>query len=237
MRAFAVFILLAGSAVAQTPSPLVFDVASVKINEPFLGHDNRWQGTIETSPGSLTMRKVTWLDMLTWAYRLQVAQIAGPSWFELETYDVFAKTGRPADKDEIRLMLQALLAERFKLACHRENREIAGLALAESKGGNKMKPPESEDQPSVTMPELAEMVAADLRIPVADMTGLKGSYQFTFALLRPYFDEYRKMPPPFDPITAFQAGMQKELGLKLESHKVPIEVLVIDHVERKPIEN
>jgi uncharacterized protein (TIGR03435 family) len=236
MRAIVVFVLLAGLAVAQTAPPLAFEVASVRINEPFLGHDNRWQGTIETSPGSLIMRKVTWLNILTWAYRLPVPQIAGPSWLELETYDIVAKAGRPAGTDELRSMLQALLADRFKLTCHRETREIAGLALAEVKGGHKMKPPESEDQPSVTMSELADSFAAELRIPVADMTGLKGRYQFTFAILRPYFQEFRRMQP-YDPVAAYQAGLQKELGLKLESRKAPMEVLVIDHIEKKPVDN
>ena len=183
MRAIAVFVFLAGSAVAQTAPSQAFEIASVRINEPFLGHDNRWQGTIETSPGSLTMRKVTWPNMLTWAYRLSVPQIAGPSWFELETYDIVAKAGRPVEKDEMRAMLQTLLAERFKLAYHRETRQITGLALVETKGGHKMKSPETEDQPSVTMPELADQLAAALRIPVADMTGLKGRYRFTFTLL------------------------------------------------------
>lgn len=236
MRVLAMFLLLAGPAVAQTAPPPAFEVASVRINEPFLGHDNRWQGKIETSPESLTMRKVTWYDMLTWAHGITMPQIAGPDWFELETYDIAAKAGRPAEKDEMRTMLQTLLAERFKLVCHREARETAGLALAEAKGGHKMKAPASEDQPSVSMPEFAGIIGHELRVPVADMTGLKGRYYFTFAILRPYFEEFRKTVP-FDPVGAFQAGLQKEMGLKLESRKAPIEVLVIDRVEKKPAEN
>jgi uncharacterized protein (TIGR03435 family) len=235
MRVFAVFVFLAGFAAAQTAPPPAFEVASVRINEPFLGRDNRWQGKIEVSPGNLTMRQVTWFDMLTWAYSLPMPQIAGPSWLELETYDVIAKAGRPAEKDEMRLMLQTLLAERFRLACHRETREIAGFALVEAKGGHKMKPPESEEQPSVTMPQFADMLAAELRAPISDKTALKGRYRFTFAILRPYFEDHQQRT--FDPVAAFQAGLQKEMGLKLESQKALREFLVIDHVEREPIEN
>jgi hypothetical protein len=154
----------------------------------------------------------------------------------LETYEVVAKTDRAVEKNEMRPMLRALLAERFKLACHRETREIAGLALTEAKGGHKMKQPDSEDQPSLTMPELADVLAFELRIPVADVTGLKGRYYFTFALLRPHLAEFRGIQP-YDPVAAFQAGLQKAMGLKLESHKAPLEVLVIDHAEKKPVEN
>jgi uncharacterized protein (TIGR03435 family) len=236
MRAITLFVLLAGPAAAQTAPPLAFEVASVRINEPFLGRDNRWQGTIETTPVSLIMRKVTWFDMLMWAYRVPMPQIAGPSWFELETYEIVAKASRPAQKDEMRAMLQSLLAERFKLACHRDTREIAGLVLTEAKGGHKMKAPDSDDQHSVTMSELADLVAFSLRIPVSEMTGLTDRYCFTFSVLRPYLDEYRKMLP-YDPVAAYQAGLQKELGLKLEARKVPIGVIVIDHVERKPLDN
>jgi Protein of unknown function (DUF3738) len=236
MRTIAVFLLLAGPAVAQTPPPLAFEVASVRINEPFLGHDNRWQGKIETSPTSLVMTKVTWLNMLTWAYHVTVPQIAGPTWLELETYDISAKTSQPVDKDQLRAMLQTLLAERLKLTTHRETREIAGLALIQTKEGHRLKPPDSDDQPAVTMPEFAEMIAGELRIPVADLTGLEGRYRFTWAVMRPYFEEARRNLP-FEPINAFQQGLQKELGLKLDSRKAPIQVLVIDHLERRPIDN
>jgi len=236
MRAIAAFLLLAGTAVAHTPPPLAFEVASVRINEPFLGHDNRWEGKIETSPTSLIMHKVTWLNILTWAYHITVPQIAGPTWLELETYDISAKSSQPVDKEQLRAMLQTLLAERLKLATHRETRELSGLALTQAKDGHRMKPPESEDQHSVSMPEFAEMVAGELRIPVADLTGLKGRYSFTWAILRPYFEEARRNQP-FEPINAFQQGLQKEMGLKLDSRKAPIEVLVIDHLERRPIDN
>lgn len=85
------------------------------------------------------MRKVTWYDMLMWAYGVPMPQIVGLDWFELETYEIVAKTGRPVQKDEMRVMLQSLLAEPFRLACHLGAQKITGLAIEEAKGGHKMK--------------------------------------------------------------------------------------------------
>jgi uncharacterized protein (TIGR03435 family) len=242
VRQAVLFVFLAGFAVAQTAPPPAFEVASVKINESFLGHDNRWEGSVEVTPGSLAMRKVTWFGMLEFAYGTASPQIAGPSWFELESYDVIAKAGRPADKDEMRRMLQTLLADRFKLAFHRETRELSGLALVEAKGGHKMKrvDPKESAEPAAGivrsgMAELAKHIGFELRIPVVDMTRIDGLYDFAYHI-RPYYDEARKMEP-FNPVNAHQLFLQKELGLRLESRKTPLEVLVVDHVEKTPVAN
>jgi uncharacterized protein (TIGR03435 family) len=246
-------LFLAGSALAQTAPPPAFEVASVKINEPFLGRDNRWRGQIQTAPGSLTMRRVTWLTMLTWAWQIHVPQIVGgPSWLEIETYDIVAKAGREATVDEMRLMLRTLLAERCKLATHRETRELTALVLVEAKGGHKMTVNDSDHAlPSVqdpvkgnivkaiSMPELVELISHELRIPAVNDTRLKGRYDFPLNL-REAWERYIANPAPgerLEPVGVYQLLLQKDAGLKLESRKAPIEVLVIDHIEKNPIEN
>jgi uncharacterized protein (TIGR03435 family) len=253
MRYTLASVFLAASALAQTAPPPAFEVASVKINEPFLGRDNRWRGSIQTAPGSLTMRRVTWLTMLTWAWQIHVPQIAGgPSWLEIETYDVVAKAGREATLDEMRIMLRALLAERFKLATHRERRELSALVLVEGKGGHKMNVSDSDHAlPSVqdpvkgnvvkaiSMPELVELIAHELRLPVVDDTGLKGRYDFPLNI-REAWERYISNPSPgerLEPVGVYQLLLQQGAGLKLDSRKTPIEVLVIDHIEKNPIEN
>lgn len=246
MRCTVLCILLAFLAFAQTTPP-VFEVASVKISQQS-GQDE----TVETSPGILTMRNVSFTTAVKWAYQLQVPQISGPGWLDSQRCDIFARASSPAKDGEIRAMLRTLLAERFKLAGHSESRVMTVLALMEAKGGHKMKMSEG-DGPAVmrrdpvrgavnertSMPELAAQLARDLRTPVVDMTGLKGRYDFDFNVM-PYLpskEESRARAAPFDPSDVVQTVLQKELGLKLDSRKAPVEILVIDHMEKSPLEN
>jgi uncharacterized protein (TIGR03435 family) len=156
----------------------------------------------------------------------------------------------------MRVMLQALLAERFKLATHFETKEVAAFALVEAKGGHKMKISETPDgrgvlpieQPGkmalgaqgATLDQLAMFLSMPLRAPVVDMTGLKGRYDFefditTFLPQKPAPGEGQ--PEQMDPVSVLQAALPKQLGLKLESRKLPIDMLVIDHLEKVPTEN
>jgi uncharacterized protein (TIGR03435 family) len=147
-------------------------------------------------------------------------------------------------------MLQTLLADRFKVVSHRESKTMPGFALVVGKNGLKLTPSSIEGAPEVrgrlmkwvvsrySMPDLADFLAANTMSLVADMTGIKGRFDFTLDLV-PYFsidtpirkDEAAQILP-----AAFQSAIEAELGLKLEAKKVPVEVLVIDHAE-KPSEN
>src|SRR5262249_33797568 len=90
---------------------------------------------------------------------------------------------------------------------------------------------------SATLDQLAMFLSGPLRTPVVDMTGLNGRYDFEFDI-----SDYRpKEPvpgePPPDPVSILQSALPKQLGLRLEARKLPIEMLVIDHIESKPVEN
>jgi uncharacterized protein (TIGR03435 family) len=246
MRCTVLCILLAVLAFTQTAPP-AFEVASVKISQ------QSGQGeTVQTSPGILTMRNVSFTTMVKWAYELQAPQISGPGWLDSQRCDIFARAGGPAKDGEMRGMLRTLLAERFKLAGHSESKVTTVLTLVEAKGGHKMKESEG-DGPAATrrdpvrgavnertsMAEIAAQLARDLRTPVVDMTGLKGRYDFDFNVM-PYLpskEESRARTAPFDPFDIVQTVLQKELGLKLDSRKAPVEILVIDHMEKSPSEN
>jgi uncharacterized protein (TIGR03435 family) len=235
----------------------VFEVATIKPSKPEAqGRGFQVRGrqftTFNTSVSSL----------ITFAYGIHARQIAGgPAWLETEKYDLSAKPdgdGQPNDK-QWKIMVQKLLADRFKLTFHRDKRELSVYALVVSKTGQ-AKLTKSEGDPNglpalffrglgnlparnATMADFAgTMQAAVLDRPVVDQTGLPGRYDFTLTWTP---DEFQfgalgvRVPPPTDnadaPPNLFTA-IQQQLGLRLESTKALAEVFVIDSVE-KPSEN
>jgi uncharacterized protein (TIGR03435 family) len=255
MRIFAIPLLLAVSAFAQNPAPPAFEVASVKINQqqPFVGR------TLDMKGGTLTMRNLPMRVIAAWAYNLQWSQIAGPSWIDSDRFDIVAKTAKPPSDDEARLMLQALLAERFHFVSHREPRTVEVLALTVPKGGHKMTPskaPEgsggSHQDPArgtvvegVTLAQLCENMSHDTNsVPIVDMTGLTGRFDFTLNT-QPYRDAMRARaisePRPTTEaelrVSLIQELISGELGLKVGQRRAPVEFLVIDRADPKPTEN
>jgi uncharacterized protein (TIGR03435 family) len=246
-------LLLAWAALAYTQT---FEVASLKVLPPVNDGDRRTPPSIEPTTGNLAMRNVGMPELIMWAYKVGRAQVSNPEVAMAVTgrFDIIAKAAGPAKTDEMRVMLQALLAERFKMATHRETKEVSAYVLVEAKGGHKMKVSEAADgrgvlpvqQPgkmalsgqSATLDQLTMFLSGPLRIPVIDMTGLKGRYDFEFDLTS--FGVNGPPPPgeaPPDPVAVLQAALPRQLGLKLESRKMPVEMLVIDHVEKSPVEN
>ena len=259
MRPIIVSVFLALSALAQNPAPPAFEVASVKINQQFRQEDRAtWLRSMDTSPGSLTFRNVNLTMIVAWAHHLQWPQIVGPAGMDSQRYDIQAKTGRTVTDDEMRLMLQALLADRFKLASHRETRQMEALAMLVPKGGHKMTeskvegPTQSRQDPErgaivegAVLSELANDMARETSVPIVDMTGLKGRYDFTFNPQK-YVTAMRSrvMADPQQArnedelkLILLQDIVAGELGLRLEPRRAPVEVLVIDHVEKSPSEN
>jgi uncharacterized protein (TIGR03435 family) len=180
------------------------------------------------------------------AYRIKDYQLSsGPGWIHSERYDIEAKAEGNPSHDQIRLLLQQLLVERFHLVIHHETKDIPVYALVVAKGGAKLQ--EAPDRPTsginvnrgkiagqgVTAMELAEQLSRMVDRPVVDHTGIKGFFDFTL--------EYSPVDaqPNDGPVAGLAdifTAIQEQLGLKLESSKAPIEHLVIDHVER-PSEN
>jgi uncharacterized protein (TIGR03435 family) len=254
MRKFAVSALLAASALPQNPAAPAFEVGSVKINrqEPFVDRDLNVKGA------TLTMRNLNMRVIAAWAYNLPWSQIAGQSWIDSDRFDIIAKAEKPLSEDEMRPLLQTLLAERFHFASHRESRNVGVLALTVPKGGHKMTPSKKTDGPSgarqdpvrgtiiegVTLAELCENMSHDANsIPLVDMTGLTGRFDFTFNIQK-YRDAMRARamsePRPSEAellLSFMQDLISGELGLKVESRRAPVEFLVIDRADQKPTEN
>jgi len=301
------------AALAQTAenSP-AFEVASVKPAAPITG--NRIQvmmrgGPGSPDPGQITYSNVTVKNVLMNAYGVKGFQISGPGWLDSERYDIVAKLPRGATKAQFMVMLQNLLAERFKLTLHREKKDLPMYALVVGKNGPKLKesvddpPPKEGDAPKAggpadgpvvmgrmamgkdgfpvlppgaggrgstaimlmngnarmtatkqSMAGLAEMLSGQLDLPVVDMTGLTGKYDYTL-YFAPEGGLGMKLgmlaPPPGEggggaPMASAPdaqsspnlfSALQEQLGLKLEQRKGPVDLLVIDHLEKAPVEN
>jgi uncharacterized protein (TIGR03435 family) len=161
--------------------------------------------------------------------------LGGPGWADSDQFNIAAEAGSAdATRDEIRSMLQTLLKERFKLAVHRETKEIPTYSLVLAKSGSKLKiaAPDkksgmadtvgrSGERQTVFMSSslrlLVNMLANTLGYPVVDKTGLDALYDYTF-----------EWP---DAGSSLFASVD-QLGLKLEAKKMPVEVLVMDRAER-----
>ncbi len=132
IRVTAIFVILSGVAVAQTEARPQFEVASIKPAAP----DQRGQ-YIRTMPGGrVNVTNMTLKQMIELAWRIQPFQISGgPSWFDSLRWDISAKPETTPKPEEISLMIQALLEDRFQLTIHRENRELPIYALVVKKEG------------------------------------------------------------------------------------------------------
>jgi uncharacterized protein (TIGR03435 family) len=230
-----------------------FEVASVKASKP----DLHAEPSIETFPGGLTARSKNMVGLLMWAYRIdEVNQISGPDWIQTQDFDITAKAAEPVSTDELRLMLQTLLEERFKLVVHRERKIVPLYSLRVDKNGLKLHEVQVEPQKggrigwtdgvfTYQMINHISQLAGMLPIfldgrTVQDKTGLTEVYDLTLSVeLDP--DQMKRMPQAGAAFTGFgyASGVfdaVEKLGLKLEATKGPVDFLVIDHVE-KPSEN
>lgn len=230
-----------------------FEVATIKPSKP----DEPGKAFLMHPDGQFTTVNTTMNDLIKFAYDVQEKQIiGGPDWLSSQKFDIAGKPdapGRP-NSNQLKVMVQKLLADRFQLKFHRDNKELSAYVLTVAKSGNKMK--KSEGDPNglpglffrqlgvltvqnATMADFTGLMqAAVLDRPVVDQTGLQGRWDF---ILKWTPDESQfggmgiKVPPPTDAADApppLFTAIQEQIGLKLEAGKAPVEVLVLDHVEQ-----
>jgi uncharacterized protein (TIGR03435 family) len=173
-----------------------------------------------------------------------------------DPWDVDAKAEQPSTLGQLHQMFQTLLADRFKLRFHRETKDAVAYFLSVEKSGSKLKPSDIKapsDNPiragarvfvgtGASMADLCWSLTFLLGAPVMDKTGLDGYYDFTLDR-PPLSPQLQETPGPAAPLlngpernADFVTTLREQLGLKLEYRKAPVEVFVIDHVER-PAEN
>jgi len=290
-------------AFSQTNPVASFEVASVKTgSDPnvYVGVGKSVQraepgrrigcfgGPGTTDPGQWVCNSASLVTLITTAFKLQRYQFTPPDWMRTATFDIVAKIPRGSTAEQLRLMEQDLLATRFKLAVHFDEKEMPGYDLVIGKDGPKFKesaddPPDYTPPPTprtmdwdrkegypilppgnetvlwmlngrvsnrwrkATMEELATYFAEQLQRPVDDATKLAAKYDVTLKFVQ------FPSPLPGTPIErdangeilpqvvsshpTFQEAVKSQLGLKLESKKATAKIMVIDHVEKVPVEN
>jgi uncharacterized protein (TIGR03435 family) len=301
----ACLLLVAGIAFAQTPAaPLTFDVASVKLAtlDPAKIMAGQQHIGLKVEGNRVEIGLSSLSELIGMAYKIKYYQIQGPEWLGPtgQRFDVIAKMPEGANKDQVPEMLQALLADRFKMAIHRTSKDSQVYALLIGKNGLKMKEsapdapvaaadpdapkPDtnmkitaSQDKATITnspmgtvkqsmvdgvlhmeaskmpMTLLIEQLSRFMDHPVVDMTNLKGTYQVVLDISPEDIRNAMRsagvaMPAgaggaagggadtAAEPGSSVMASLQ-QLGLRLEARKTPLEMIVIDHLEKLPTEN
>jgi uncharacterized protein (TIGR03435 family) len=220
---------------------LEFEAVSIKAADPSApGH------MVQQTPGGYRGRNIRLFELMMGAWGLNRDQIAGgPNWLETAGWDIDARMPAGASLAEAPQMMQAMLADRFQLVTHRETRMLPVYTLTVAKGGLKLREGDGRGGMSAgprliryrsgTMSELAGQLSSYLGRQVMDQTGIAGQYaiDLSFAPVDPGAagDATAQDAAP----SIFQA-VQEQAGLKLESTKGPVEVLVIDRAE-KPTPN
>jgi uncharacterized protein (TIGR03435 family) len=246
----AALLLLAGTWAALGQQ---FETAVVKPSAP--GSYGKPFGILIGS--QFTAKSAALRGLMAQAWSLLPTEIqGGPGWVDSDHFDITAKpdisNGTPS-KEQLALMLRALLMERFHLTVHETTKDMAVYQLVVAKDGVKMKPAENVGAGSQTkqvargliggkgmpMTYLAEMLTSALGRPVNDQTGLAGTYDFRLQWMQ---DETEHLLGAAAPAGAEMSGpslyqaLQEQLGLRLQATKSPTRVVVIDKVER-PQEN
>jgi uncharacterized protein (TIGR03435 family) len=235
---------------------LVFEVATIKPANP----EVRGQSLLVAPNGMFTTTNSTLNDLIAFAWGIHARQIVnGQSWLESERFDITAKpqqTGIP-NVDQLRTMVQKLVADRFGLAMHTEKRELSAYVITVGKTGPKLSKNESGGNlpgfggrgpgaigvRNSTMKEFAGFLQARiLDRPVVDQTGLSGKFDFTLewrpdtTQLAPGASPPPQLSPEVESRSDLFTAIQEQLGLKLDASRAPVEVYVIDKVQ-KPSEN
>jgi uncharacterized protein (TIGR03435 family) len=267
--------------VPETAAQPEFEVASVKPSVPGVSRPWAIKGGPGTSdPGRLTIDSWPLESLILTAYDVKDYQLTGPEWLignfgpNSAQFDIVAKIPEGATKEQFLLMLQNLLAKRFKLTLHHEMKEVPVYNLVVAKSGPKFTPspspkapaPQDDGSPAArpkvtigsdgfpvlppgfsmawvndrarmratneTMEKLADKLSAQLGRTVRDATGLTGEYSFDL-----YWVPDAVAASDLNAGPNLVEAVQTQLGLKLESAKGQVDVLVIDHVEKVPIGN
>lgn len=235
------------AAAAALSAQMTFEVASIK---PAPEHSSMF---VRPMPGGRLSAASPVRLMLMNAYGLQYSQIVGgPDWLNSEAFTVEAKAEGNPGRDQLMLMLQSLLEDRFHLRTHREQRDLPVYTLTVGKNGPKLasakdaacdanaNPPCGRMRISMSRSgvhmegaaaptsELIRVLAIALSRPVVDRTGLTGVYDIRLDFVD---DGPGATPAPDSAGPSIFAALSEQLGLKLEAAKAPVEVLVIDHIE------
>jgi uncharacterized protein (TIGR03435 family) len=218
-----------------------FEVATVR-----LCPDNDTRMSVFHDPtsenGRLTLQRISLEVLLEVAYGVDGYQLEEPKSARETCYDVSAVTegDKPVSRDQYRSMMQKLLEERLHLAVHRETKMLDGYALIAAKGGPKLPPPtQSATGPSIfpnailahrnSVEMLAHLLILPLGRPVVDKTGISGDFDISL--------KYAQLTDTDSDQPSIFVAIKEQLGLQLDPQKVPVEMIVVDKIDKVPTEN
>jgi uncharacterized protein (TIGR03435 family) len=233
---------------AQTPS---FDVASVRPSRVTVGPDYNNQITFTRT--GFSARNVTLRRLIAEAWNVQLNQVLGPGWIDHSEYDIIARTAEGTTKERMAPMIKSLLVERFRLRDHSETRTMRVYELAIAKNGLKIRPITDGESVKTApgfhfhggMRQFADLLAVQFSIPapenpsvparaggppplVVDKTGLDGVFDFNVDI-QPELNT--------DSFTAWQRALEDQLGLRIDSQKGEVAVVIVDDAVKIPTEN
>jgi uncharacterized protein (TIGR03435 family) len=237
---------------ACTLSAQSFDVVSVKeITDPAALKAIQ-SADIQYKSGNLYMRGSTLALAIEWAYDIHRYQIAGPEWMywrsgnDQPRFDIIAKAPASTPKEQARVMLQAVLAERFGLKVRWETRQASGYVLRDDPQGLKIEFAATTDgDPSsmkydvasgklqfsrTTIDEMCGELSLSIGEPVVDATSL-GTRIFSAGATVAKYRSKDEM------INAILGGIKRDMGITSTYEKVPVKTLVVDQVNRRPSVN
>ncbi len=218
-----------------------FETASLRVQDA-----SGTQSGIQATLGSFIVRGATLRSLVQWAWDVPPLSVSGLSSIDELRYDVTARTAQPATNAEMRVMLRNLLAERLSLQAHIEKKEKRHYALIVTADGPRFRESVEEGPAEFTrsikdgrtalvvrraaMPELAAQLARKLNELIVDETGLKGRYDLSIDIT-----PYAGAPGDLniadnDVLTIMFASLPAQTGLKLNSSKQPVDLLIVDHV-------
>ena len=224
-----------------------FDVASIRPNSGEGPSGSRFD------PTGVTIRSTRLLDLISMAYQMPYSRVTATNPLARDLlgtrYDIVAKADHEVPKDQLLVMLQTLLAERFKLMLHHESKVQPVYKLIVAKNGPRIKESKSPYTPDQTcnfpqctvfnnteMWVFAATLTGRMGRPVLDLTGLKGAYDFTLRL--DTLEELSSDDPALKSkvsdwsSSSIFTDIQKQLGLELKADKAPVDSIVVDHAER-----
>jgi Protein of unknown function (DUF3738). len=247
------FVLLPGAAFAQVAARPVFDVASIRPSDP-----NERGGWARFLPGRLQVINSSLIFVIQQVYGVRDYQIVGaPKWiidWNTARFNIEAKAEGVTNQDQLRLMAKNLLEDRFKLKLHRETREMPVYVLIQDKKGIKVKATPDNGRPrgsggiesvesgwiqgeNVSMEFFVQSLSRRTDRPVVDRTNYTEAFTFKLQWASDVSSGSGVTGVdglPNDARPALFTAVQEQMGLKLSPEKAPVEVLVIDHVERPP---
>jgi uncharacterized protein (TIGR03435 family) len=219
-------------------------------------------GPGSSSPQRIDYEAVTLKAVLARAYNVKPYQISGADWLADERYDIVATMGPETSLEQLQLMLQQLLTERFRISLHRDTKMLPVYLLTVAKSGPKFKPVDAsgeegksaEDPIAVerarrdagdltprgsfgvngTAERLAAMLSSYVNRPVKDATQLEGTYSFRLEFIK---DGTQPKGPNGATGPSIYAAVEEQLGLHLQASDEPTEILMIDKAEKVPTSN